>query len=702
MSSPAGSTLDRSPIRLHSAPRAREVIALRSRRLFHPLIALALVATSLTAGSASAAPAVKYRDGASDITLTTPAYQVVVAKQKFQITTRRAGRTVLATTNTDAIGFSGPGGRVTATGVRKASWSRGVLTLQVGTTDAAATLAVKITPSADRYRLESVVQGATPESTGMHFAMGSAGHWYGHGEASTDAGGPYTDQPWPLDSGKVADDAFGPASYQMVDPFWFTQSAAGIWFDTQDLMKVSLGKDTPGVAGMEVTGTPNLAATFFVEKTPKAVYDDYIGITGKPAKSDAEAYQYETPLWNSWAQFYTNVDQASFLDYVHRLHDAGVPGHTMSLDDGWMSHYGDFTFNGKFPDPKAMSDEVHSLGYKFGLWVTLWINLDADNYKVAADKGYLLKSKDDPSQPCTVTWWNGKAGIVDLGNPDARAWYEGQLKALQQKYGVDGFKFDTRFYDETCAPASGYTANDYVKLGAQLTDEFDQQGVGVRIHWTGSQKYGFVTREIDKGTDWKSLQAAIHQSLAISTIGYPFVETDMVGGSEGQPPPSKEVLIRWAQAAAAMPLVYSSTSPVRVYDYVNKKWVDYDADTAKLYAKALDVHKRLTPYIERQVRRTLNTGDPIMQPLFFAFPSDQASYTVGDEWLLGDSLLAAPLLSAGTSRDVHLPPGAWYDVARGKVVHGDLKAYPTDLGTLPLFVRMGTADTKSLIGALRH
>ena len=72
------------------------------------------------------------------------------------------------------------------------------------------------------------------------------------------------------------------------------------------------------------------------------------------------------------------------------------------LDDGWMSHYGDFTFNSKFPDPKGMSDEVHKLGYRFGLWVTLWINLDADNYQVAASKGYLLKSKTDPSQPCPV------------------------------------------------------------------------------------------------------------------------------------------------------------------------------------------------------------------------------------------------------------------------------------------------------------
>lgn len=676
----------------------------RSRRLFLSLAGPLLAAPSFigSTGSAAADPRFACHENADAITLTAPAYQLVIAKRHFQLTTRRDGRTVLATTATDAIAAKGPNGRITATEVRRASWSRGVLSLRVATTDPAATLAVTITPAGDRYRIESAVRGVTATSTGMHFAMASAGHWYGHGEASGDQGAPYTNQPWPLDSGRVADNAFGPASYLMVDPFWFTRSATGIWFDTRNLMNVSLGEDTPGVAGMEVRDTASLSATIFVERTPKAVYDDYIGITGRPAKSDAEPYQYETPLWNSWAQFYSGVDQAGFLDYARRLHDANVPGHTMSLDDGWMSHYGDVTFNAKFPDPKAMADEVHRLGYRFGLWVTLWINLDADDYKVAAEKGYLLKSRDDPSKPCTVSWWNGRAGVVDLGNPDARAWYTGRLHALRDEYGVDGLKFDTRFYDETCAPAPGHTAGDYLTLGARLTDEFDQQGAGVRIHWTGSQKYGFVTREIDKGTGWNSLRAGVHQALAVSTIGYPFVETDMVGGSLREPPPAKEVLIRWAEAAAAMPLVYSSTSPIRVYDHVHRKWVDYDTDTVRLYSRALDVHRRLAPYIRRQVRRTLRTGDPIMQPLFFVFPSDRASYTVGDEWMLGDSLLAAPLLSAGTSRDVHLPPGEWYDVTRGRTLHGDPHAYPADLDTLPLFVRMGTPDTKSLIAALRH
>ena len=233
-----------------------------------------------------------------------------------------------------------------------------------------------------------------------------------------------------------------------------------------------------------------------------------------------------------------------------------------------MSHYGDFTFNSKFPTPKAMSSKIHAMGYDFGLWVTLWINTDAKNHAYAAQARVPAEVEDRPEQAVRRQMVERHRRHRRPREPRRAAWFAGKLRDLEQTYGVDGFKFDTRFFDESCAPYPGHTAQDYLTLGAQFTDQFDQQGAGVRISWTGSQRYGFVIREVDKGTDWDSLQAAVAQDLAISTIGYPFVETDMIGGSLSQPPPTKSVLVRWAQAAALMPLMYSSTSPLGVFESV--------------------------------------------------------------------------------------------------------------------------------------
>src|SRR4051794_33082533 len=635
-----------------------------------------------------------------------PGYHLVIQRSPFRITTLRGGHRVLQTTPGQA-GSSGPAdfhtqaGWAAATSVRSASWRHGVLRLTLATSVPGATVDYRLTPRADRYRVQWSVSGAAADQVATHYVVACAGHWYGQGEVQTADGAPYTRQPWPLDSGTERDTTMGPAEYLMTDPFWFTQRGTGLWVDTRNVMDVSMNDVQNGVFGYSVTDAAAMDDTVFVESTPHAVYKDYVGIAGTPTKSDATAREYAKPLWNSWAQSYTAVSQASVLDWASGLHRAGVPAQTIQVDDGWSTHYGDFQFNAKFPDPKQLSAQIHGMGYKFGLWVTLWINNDADNYAYAAQHGYLLKSKTDATKPCSVTWWNGTAGIVDLANPAARDWYVGQLQDLEKTYGVDGFKFDTRFFDESCATYPGYSPLDYIKLGAQVTDLFDQQGAGVRLSWTGSQKYGFVIREVDKGTGWDSLRAGVAQTLAISTIGYPFVETDMIGGSLSEPPPTKQVLVRWAQAAALMPLMYSSTSPLGVDSPAGSR--SYDAETVALYKAAAKLHTALAPYIDAQVARAVKTGEPIMKPLFFDFPKDKASYSIADEWLLGDSLLAAPVLSDATSRDVHLPAGLWFDVLRHRVVRGDttMTGYHAELDETPMFVRLGTAATGQLMRAVR-
>ena len=115
----------------------------------------------------------------------------------------------------------------------------------------------------------------------------------------------------------------------------------------------------------------------------------------------------------------------------------------------------------------------------------------------------------------------------------------------------------------------------------------------------------------------------------------------------------------------------------------------------------MKTHGLIAPYIDKQVSRAVKTGEPIMKPLFFNYPADQSGYTINDEWLLGDSLLAAPILSNGTTRDIHVPAGKWYDVAHRRVVAGpaDLTGYAADLTQTPTFIRLGTPDTGMLMRA---
>jgi alpha-glucosidase (family GH31 glycosyl hydrolase) len=394
------------------------------------------------------------------------------------------------------------------------------------------------------------------------------------------------------------------------------------------------------------------------------------------------------PVWNTWAMYSSPVTQADVVPYAQNIKANNLGGYAIQIDDRWSSKYGDYTFDPvKFPDPIGMSQQIHDLGFDLGLWVTLWINLDAENYPIARDAGYLLKSASDPSLPCTVSWWNGTAGIVDLGNPAAAVWIRDQLHTLMTTYNVQGFKFDTRFFDNHCAGTGDLTMTDYQRLGAELADEFDLQGVGIRVHWTGQQKYGFIIRAVDASPNFGSrgLARSMHHALSLSIVGYPFVVSDMVGGSLGGNP-TDEVLIRWAQAEVALPLFYASTSPAGPFTLTRT----YLPETIDLYRAAVDRHRALSPYILEQVDRAVAEGEPIIKPLFFNFPNEEATYTIDDEWLLGDAVLTAPVMVSATSRDVYLPAGTWYDINAKTMVEGPttLTNYPAPLSVSPLFFLM--------------
>ena len=679
----------------------------------------------------------RFADSGAALTLTrgasrdAPGYTLTVAKQPFQLTTRRDGQTVLATTGDSATAaaarFVSGGTSYYATRVNSASWKHGVLTLDLATTDPGYDIAYRITPKADRYAIHwDVTDPRTTSSVGGDFALASAGHWYGQGLAVTEDGGPYSDQPWPLDTGHVSDHQLGPFDYFVNDPFWFTQRGTGMWVDTDDVMFVDINSSTnPGVGSFLVTNNtrsndganPNPSqvgesrsydAVMFVESDARAVYEDYVGIAGHPQKSDTTPLQYRTPMWNDWGDLADGVTQQSFLNYVKTIHDAGLPGHTMELDDGWALGYADheFTATGKFPDPQAMIDQVHGMGYDFGLWDTFYSNRSGSRasflWPFEDANHYLLQAYSNPipagtNSSCTATWFGGgnraQPGLTDLGNPAAHAWLAGEIQGLARKYGIDGWKFDTGVFDPRCKPYPGLDKQDYMKLGADFVDHYNLTGQGyITSAWTGIQRYGFATDSIDKEADNDGLAAAAHQALSISTIGYPFTEMDMIGGSDDSDPPNsptKQVLVRWAQAEALTPLMMGSVNPTR-----------YDAETVDDYRAAIRLHEKLWPYEMEQVHRAVATGEPIMKPIFFDYPQDQASYAIDDEWLYGDSLLAAPVLADVSSRSIHLPPGRWFDVLHHRVVQGDIADYPVTLADVPLFVRLGTRDTGELIGAL--
>jgi myogenesis-regulating glycosidase len=157
---------------------------------------------------------------------------------------------------------------------------------------------------------------------------------------------------------------------------------------------------------------------------------------------------------------------------------------------------------------------------------------------------------------------------------------------------------------------------------------------------------------------------------------------DMVGGNQYDGDRiDKELLIRWAQASALMPMMQFSLGP----------W-HFDEETVRLCREASNLHVQFSSQIQKLAAAVPKTGEPILRPIWYNFPGDNDAEKITDEFMLGESILVAPVTQSNArSRDIYLPEGNWRSLQTRQLMTGGrlLRNYPAPLDTLPIFVREG-------------
>ncbi|MBN2290517.1 MAG: alpha-galactosidase, partial [Candidatus Glassbacteria bacterium] len=449
----------------------------------------------------------------------------------------------------------------------------------------------------------------------------------------------------------------------------------------------SIGKSGDGMFRFNVKDTGVLEYRLIAGKDIVEVYDTFIRLVGKPRTTPPEGY-FTRPIFNTWIEFKKEVSQQGLLEYARTLRRHGFPCEVFMIDDMWQTSYGDYAFDrDKFPDPGAMVQKMHELGFKVVLWVVPFVDFDARSFALLKKRGHLVLDGSG-KKPCRVSWWNGESSLVDLSNPEAFGWFVAELQGLQARYGIDGFKLDggdAEFFRPEFRSFGGVAPNRYTDLFARAGSHFAINEY--RVSWL-VQDLGLVQRLRDKNNDWNiasGLGSLVPHGLTESLIGYSYFCPDIIGGGEegdfregtfrGMDP---ELFVRWTEASALMPMMQFSFAP----------W-NLDEGSLAVCARYARLHEQLGDYIYGLALQAAETGRPIARPLFFRNPEDEKTYGISDQFLLGDRLLVAPVLTRGArQRDVYLPAGLWKDFWSGEVYRGarELKAYPAPLEKLPVFV----------------
>jgi len=496
-------------------------------------------------------------------------------------------------------------------------------------------------------------------------------------------------------------DAFGSTSERSHKniPFLFSTRGYGLFLDTGARITWDLGTVSCQSATFSAEA-PSLRGYIFAGNTPADILSCYADLTGHAPIPPRWSFG----LWVSSGGTYR--DRKALEDLVDGLSSHQIPADVVHVDPWWMRWrtYCDFRWDTEaFPDPEGFVRMLHEKGLKLCLWEHPYISVESDLYQVGLSEGYFVKRPDGQvyvidyglslaprpdgvvREATPQNSWNARVAIVDLTNARAYDWFQDLHRPLL-RMGVDVFKTD--FGEDIPADAlfsNGQTGatmhNLYPLLYNSAVAEVTRQERGYTLVWgragtAGSQRTP-VCWSGDPAADFESLACTIRGGLSIGLTGIPFWSND-IGGYRGKPDP--ELYVRWAQFGLLC-------SHSRMHgDSPREPW-QFGETALAIVRKYVKLRYQLFPYLYSCAHEASRTGIPVLRAMPIAFPGDVNTYDKEFQFMLGPSLLVAPIIDRSGERIVYLPEGAWMDYWSGAVVQGPRTfRVRASLGVLPLFL----------------
>jgi len=521
---------------------------------------------------------------------------------------------------------------------------------------------------------------------------------------------------WNLDAG--AYQKFQDPLYVNI-PFMITLldgKATGYFINSASKLIFDIGFEDYAKIKMKV---PENGVEFYVFEGPsiEEVIERYVEVTGKPFLPPEWAFGYMISR-------YSYYPQDKIVELVDLLQKEGIKVTSVFLDIDYMDSFKLFTWHkDRFYDPKKFINELHSRGVKIITIVDHSVRVD-QNYEVFSS-GLGKYCETDKGDLFVGKLWAGNCVYPDFFREETREWWS-NLVSEWLSQGIDGIWLDmnepTDFSRIHCINEvlgnlpvnfknlTEYSAfpdnvvhklrdkviphpkvrNAYPYYEAEATFKgFGKAGrkdvfILSRSGYSGIQKYAFVWTG-DSTSSWDQLKLQIQLVLGLSISGIPYVGID-IGGFQGRNlkeiDNSPEMLLKQFQISLFFPFFRTH----KATDGIDTEPVFLPSFYKEKVKEVINLRYRFLPYLYMLAVEAHEKGHPIVRPLFYEFQHDEDTYRIDDEYMVGKSLLYAPILQ-GEKRKVYLPREVrWVDFWDGEEVRG----WVDSRHELPIYIRRGS------------
>jgi len=575
-----------------------------------------------------------------------------------------------------------------------------------------ATLTVAPGDADDTTVLTVAVTGVDePSSLALPARCDAEGSFHGFGEqynATEQTGEAFdlivTEQGIGREGGAVRDVSGDAHTTYFPMPYYLDARGFGVLARTDYRTHVDVCAADPEAMWTEVISGEPLELVVFHGPTPLDVIDQLGEEVGRPAPPPDWA-------WGAWISSQGGRD--AVLADVARLQAEDIPfaaiwsqdwtGVRMNIGGGFGVQYRWNADPAHYPELGAMIEDLHTQGIRFLAYANPFIDPDLDDhYPQMRDEGLLIESPDGGAYDFTAP--NETSSHPDLTEEATRDYVRTELSEMVGDLGIDGWMADfgewnplDAVMDSGVDPRAFHNRFpvEWHRVNREAMDAERPDGDWVlfaRSGWTGVQRYSNIHWVGDQEATWSDtdgLPTVVPAMINLGLAGVPYVTHDIAGFSGG--PSTEELYMRWTELGAFTPIMRTHEGNRRD---VNHNW-DANADTIAHFRRFARIHDALRDDFIAMSADAQATGAPLVRHLMLEFPDDPATWRVSDQYLLGDSLLVAPVLHEGeTAREVYFPAGAtWFDVWTGDSYDGGTTAMvDAPIGSPPVFSRDADRD----------
>ncbi|NQX10851.1 alpha-xylosidase [Microbacteriaceae bacterium VKM Ac-2855] len=487
---------------------------------------------------------------------------------------------------------------------------------------------------------------------------------------------------WNADGGTSSEQA-----YKNV-PFYVSSRGYGVLVNDPGLVSFEVGSEAVERVQFSVGGEA-LEYLVILGPTKKDVLRRYTGLAGRPALVPAWSYG----LWLT-TSFTTSYDEETVNGFIDGFAERELPLSAFHFDCFWMREFQwtDLQWDpATFPDPEGMLARLHERGLHTCAWINPYIAQRSVLFAEGREKGYLLKTVSGD----VWQWdkWVAGMALVDFTNPDATAWFQEKLRGIVRQ-GIDSFKtdFGERIPSDGVAWFDGSDPEGMHNWYTQLYNEavyqvlVEELGEGKATLFARSATVGGQALPVHWGGDNTSSHVSMAETLrgglSLAMGGFGFWAHD-IGGFEGTPDPA--VFKRWLAFG-----LLSSHSRLHGSASVRVPWA-FDEEAVDVTRAFTRLKLQLMPYLYQAGVEAHESGTPVMRPMALEFEGDRTVGYLDTQYMLGSSLLVAPVFSPDGVVEFYLPAGTWTNWWTGErvVSHGQWITETHGFDTLPLYVREG-------------